>query len=421
MIPLPDDITASGTTAIPSLFNLSGHSFLTGIHCRELPESYTTIDDELASLVSAYLNTLVITWDCIKVATASDTNMVQLISIIESGFPKFHHELPQALREYHQFHDRMYTVDGKIPYKAHTVIPPSLCQHACILTALHSAHQGVTSMTAHAETTVFWPGLTPAITTKQTNCHHCNPTCMVPSQPNAPPFPPLLPVYPFQCISAYFFHFKGKNYLVETQVGSKGLIDCLRRIFGTFGICATDGDPEFTASVTCQFLKDWRVHRRLSSVDYPHSNCRTEIGIKTVKCLITNNTDPNGSLNTDALQQAILQYQLSPAQCVFGSPIKDFIPILPGRYISQPTWSDNLAAREESLRNRHMKEAEQWRVQTGVYHLLQLATTYVFKARQVHIPTSGTRQASSLRSANLTNMSYVSMDPVESPFATASS
>ena len=167
MIPLPDDITASGTTAIPSLFNLSGHSFLTGIHCREPPESYTTIDDKLASLVSSYLNTLAITWDCIKVATASDTNMVQLISIIESGFPKFHHELPQALREYHQFHDHMYTVDGKIPYKAHTVIPPSLCQHACILTTLHSAYQGVTSMTAHAETTVFWPGLTPAITTNQ--------------------------------------------------------------------------------------------------------------------------------------------------------------------------------------------------------------------------------------------------------------
>ena len=57
----------------------------------------------------------------------------------------------------------------------------------------------------------------------------------------------------------------------------------------------------------------------------------------------------------------------------------------------------------------------------GDYHLLQSATMYVFKTRQVHIPTSGTKQASSLRSVNLTNMLYVSMDPVESPFATASS
>ena len=186
---------------------------------------------------------------------------------------------------------------------------------------------------------------------------------MAPSQPNAPPFPPVLPAYPFQCISADFFHYKGKNYLVvadrypswpiieQAEAGSKGLIDCLRRIFGTFGIpdeCVTDGVPEFTPSATCQFLKDCWVHHRLLSVAHPHSNCKTEIG---VKCVITNNTDPHGSLNTDALQRAILQYRntpdpatkQSPVQCVFRRPIKDFIPIIsttyhgpPGVTLSQP-------------------------------------------------------------------------------------
>lgn len=152
------------------MFNPPGHSFQTGIRCRESPASYTTIDDELASLVSSSLNTLAITWDHIKVATASDTNMVQLISIIELGFPEFCHELPPALHEYPQFHDHLYTVDGIVLFKARTVIPPSLCHH--FLTILHSACQGMTSMTAHAETTVLWPGITPAITTTRTNCHH---------------------------------------------------------------------------------------------------------------------------------------------------------------------------------------------------------------------------------------------------------
>ena len=123
-----------------------------------------------------------------------------------------------------------------------------------------------------------------------------------------------------------------------------------------------DGGPEFTASATCQFLKDWEVHHHLLSVAHPNSNCRAEIGVKTVKQLITNDTDPHG-LNTDALHRAILQYwntpdpatKLSPARCVFGRPIKDFIPILPSHYIPHPTWSDTLAAREEALRNRHMK------------------------------------------------------------------
>ena len=87
-----------------------------------------------------------------------------------------------------------------------------------------------------------------------------------------------------------------------------------------------------------------------------------------MKRLITDNTGPYGELDTDAFQRAILQYRncpdketkLSPAMCVFGRPIKDFIPVLPGRYRPHVTWRETLAAREEALRNRHMRAAERW-------------------------------------------------------------
>ena len=139
---------------------------------------------------------------------------------------------------------------------------------------------------------------------------------MAPSQPSAPLFPPTTPVYPFQSICADFFQHKDFNYLIMVDRysnrpiierghdGSKGLIDCLQCTFATFGIpdkCATDGGPEFTAATTQQFLKEWGVHHRLSSIAFPHSNCRAEIGVKTVKQLITNNTDSHGSLDTNAL------------------------------------------------------------------------------------------------------------------------
>ena len=192
MMLLPDDIAASGASAIPSPFNPSGHSFLSGIRCREPAAPYTTI---------------AITSDRIKVAIASDTNMVQLISIIESGFPEFRHELPPALREYHQCRDHLYTVDGVILYKSRTVISTSLRQH--VLTVLHSARQGLTSMITRAETSVFWPGITPAITATRANCYHCS--RMAPSQPNAPPLPPVLPAYPFQCISAWLLSLQGQQ------------------------------------------------------------------------------------------------------------------------------------------------------------------------------------------------------------------
>ena len=73
-------------------------------------------------------------------------------------------------------------------------------------------------------------------------------------------------------------------------------------------------------------------------------------------------------MTQDSFQRAILQYRncpdptttLSPAMCIFGWPIKDFIPIHPGRYQPHPTWQDTMKAREEALRNRHMKTAQRW-------------------------------------------------------------
>ena len=105
-----------------------------------------------------------------------------------------------------------------------------------------------------------------------------------------------------------------------------------------------------------------------SSVAFPHRNCRAEIGVKTMKRLITDNTGPKGELDTDAVQIAILQYRntpdpdtnISPAMCVFGRPTRDFILVIPGKYRPHETWRETLKAREEALRKRHVRTAETW-------------------------------------------------------------
>ena len=187
-----------------------------------------------------------------------------LLATIESGIPKYRHEMAQSIREYHQFRDELYSVDGVVIYKDRVVIPPSLRNE--VVLALHAAHQGVTSMTSRAEASVFWPGITSAIATTRARCEHCN--RIAPSQPNAPPFQPVLPMYPFQCIWADFFTYKGVFYLCivdrysnwpiieKTTGGASGLIDSLRRTFVTYGIpdeLASDGGSEFVSSDTQKF------------------------------------------------------------------------------------------------------------------------------------------------------------------------
>ena len=115
-------------------------------------------------------------------------------------------------------------------------------------------------------------------------------------------------------------------------------------------------------------------------VAFSHSNCRAEVGIKTIKRFITGNVGKNGAINIDAFQAAILQYRntpdpttkMSPAMCVFGRPVKDLIPILPGKYNPHTTWRESLQLREEALRHCHMHHQEKWSEHTKTLPPLQV-------------------------------------------------
>ena len=152
-------------------------------------------------------------------------------------------------------------MDGVILYNNRTVIPSPL--RALILDTLHSAHQGVCCMTSRAESSVFRPGITPAIANLRARCRSCNERA--PSQPLGPPLAAQEPVYPFQCICADYFKYKCCNYMVfvdrysgwpivqQSRDGSSCLIKCLRENFVTFGITdelSSDGGPEFTTEET---------------------------------------------------------------------------------------------------------------------------------------------------------------------------
>jgi hypothetical protein len=375
MLELPDD--AHAALACKGDDTPSCKEILSMLRTEEADWS-AAMDAEITAAAALSLEGMTaVTWDRIREATTSDPVMFSLLETIEDGMPDSQMLLPPQLREYFTFREHLSTADGVVLYKDRILVPPALRDE--VLTALHAAHQGVTSMSARASMSVFWPGITNHITRLRNGCMACN--RISPSQPCAPPTTPIDPEFPFQCICADYFSHKGSHYLIivdrysnwpivkRTSGGAAGLVKSLREEFITYGIAeeiASDGGPEFVAAETQEFLRSWGVKHRLSSVAFPHSNCRAEIGVKSCKRLLMDNTGPNGELDTPKLQRAMLQYRntpdqdtkMSPAMIVFGRSIRDFIPVLPGHYKPHQAWADNAGLRESALRKRHTRAEE---------------------------------------------------------------
>ena len=113
---------------------------------------------------------------------------------------------------------------------------------------------------------------------------------------------------------------------------------------------------------TQKFLADYGVKHRLSSVAFAQSNKRAELGIKSMKRLIRENTNRDGSLTNDKFLQARntpdRDTHRSPAQVIFGRNLRDFLPSPQTRYKPQPEWIMLREDREKALAKRAISNME---------------------------------------------------------------
>ena len=112
-------------------------------------------DITMATAVSSLdaLSVQSVTLDRVRTMSASDPDMLELADLIENGMPDSRLKMPASLKDFFQFRDELSTIDGVILYRDRIVVPKSLREE--VLDALHAAHQGVKSMIAGAEASVF--------------------------------------------------------------------------------------------------------------------------------------------------------------------------------------------------------------------------------------------------------------------------
>ena len=116
----------------------------------------------------------------------------------------------------------------------------------------------------------------------------------------------------------------------------------------------------------------WGISHRVSSAYHPHSNLKAETAVKSGKRMLFDNSKSDGSPNWDKVIRALMQhrntpdseYNMSPAQLVLGRPIRDFLPIKPGKFSPSEDWIDCRESRELALRKRLQRGAEKWPLST---------------------------------------------------------
>ena len=123
------------------------------------------------------------------------------------------------------------------------------------------------------------------------------------------------PDYPFQRVVADLLQIRNHHYLVYAdrltgwlkvehvrRFTSSALMPVMHRYFCQHGVpeqISVDGGTSLVSYEMRDFFRRWGVEVRQSSAQYPQSNGRAEVAVKTAKRILRDNVDGSGSVTTE--------------------------------------------------------------------------------------------------------------------------
>ena len=68
------------------------------------------------------------------------------------------------------------------------------------------------------------------------------------------------------------------------------------------------------------FFRKYNIHHRVSTVGNPHANSRSELAVKSLKCLLREYVSGSGCIDNDSVTQALLAHANTPCKVMMKSP-----------------------------------------------------------------------------------------------------
>ena len=260
----------------------------------------------------------------------------KVIQYCQSKWPN-KRSVSQELKPYWEARGLLTVSKNNLLLYGNRIVVPEILKRET-MEKLHSGHQGITRSRLRAKLSVWWPGISGEIERYIKQCTTCSKHI---KNRREPLIPTPLPEYPWQKVSTDLFQLNKHIYLVVTDyysrypevhklkdTTSKGVIMCLKEIFGRWGIpeiIVSDNGPQYNSQEFSDFARAYEFKHVTSSPLYPQSNGHAERSVQTVKKLLRESEDPDLSLLV--YRSTPLPWcNLSPAQLLMGRCPRSNIP-----------------------------------------------------------------------------------------------
>ena len=309
-----------------------------------LPETHSTdkIFDELEHINQIeYVSVSESTQHQLQNATKADSVLMELMLMVQHGWPESREEVPVCIREYFNYRDEITAQNG-ILFKGQRVIVPQAMQ-PLMLQKAHSSHQGAEACIRRARDSLFWPGMTIQIRDLVAKCTTCN--SLKPKQQKEKMMSWEIPSRPWQIVGQDLFTINQKDYLITVDfysdfwevdklgdTRSKTVIRHTKQQFARHGIpmkIITDNGPQFVSQDFENFTKEWDINHITSSPKYSQSNGKAESAVKIAKTLIR-----KAQMENTDIYLTILDFRntpnkqgKSPAQMLMSRRTRTLLPV----------------------------------------------------------------------------------------------